>query len=392
MLACSSAGKCTVATIAQPALPLAALGPTRLGEALALRRSSVLCSVSIVRPQEGAMPSSMPRSPSLRGRFNATPSVAPAPKAAAAPTTATASAPLAAAAAPEAAAVAPNSAAKRTGLHAFLKTWGKERTADWTPEDAARTIEDETARAVHSFDPLSPGVVPLRQAPSVGQGSFDLNAEFGNPPPLLDPETVRLRRAKRDADASPDAAPAPASTPVSPGLALLRREMADVKGQPQLMAKLEKLVKSAERQKPREAARDAQQPDSAPRKPNLNMVFGGPPGAGKTWSVPKIAKVLADPELGVLKHAEVVVLNKDTTLPKGDTVPQRVGKLFESAKGCILFLDEAHKRTDSRAFVDALLPLLSKYEGEVMVIIAGYKDEIMNWLRSSDRGNPNPNP
>ena len=99
VLACSSAGKCTVATIAQPALPLAALGPTRLGQALALRRSSVLCSVSIVRPQEDAMPSSVPRSPSLRGRSNATPSVAPAPKAAAAPTTATASALLAAAAA-----------------------------------------------------------------------------------------------------------------------------------------------------------------------------------------------------------------------------------------------------------------------------------------------------
>ena len=157
------------------------------------------------------------------------------------------------------------------------------------------------------------------------------------------------------------------------------------------MTALEKLVKSAERQKRREAARDAQQPDSAPKPPNLNMVFGGPPGTGKTWSGQKIANVLADPELGVLKHAKVVELNKETTLPKGDTVPQRVGKLFESAKGCILFLDEAHKRTDSRAFVDALLPLLSKYEGEVMVIIAGYKDEIMNWLRSSDRGNPNPN-
>ena len=201
------------------------------------------------------------------------------------------------------------------------------------------------------------------------------------------------------ADASPDAAPgaaaatapAPASTPVSPAVALLRREMADVKGQPQLMAALEQLVKASEKQKRRrEAAGGAQQPASAPKKPNLNMVFGGPPGTGKTSSVDKIAKVLAAPEVGVLKRAEVVELNKETQLPTGHTVPERVGKIFESAKGCILFLDEAHKRTDSRAFVDALLPLLSKHEGEVMVVIAGYKDEIMTWLRNSDKGNPNP--
>ena len=123
--------------------------------------------------------------------------------------------------------------------------------------------------------------------------------------------------------------------------------------------------------------------------PNRNMVFGGPPGTGKTSSVKKIAKVLAAPEVGVLKHADVVELNKETPLPKGgDNVPQKVGRVFERAKGSILFLDEAHKRTDSKAFVDALVPLLSKHEGDVMVVIAGYKDEIMKWLRNSDPGNP----
>ena len=191
----------------------------------------------------------------------------------------------------------------------------------------------------------------------------------------------------------PVSATAAAPAEPSDGVKLLRREMAEVKGQSHLMEALERLVKSAERQKRREAgARDAQQPDGAPKKPNLNMVFGGPPGTGKTSSVQKIAKVLAAPGVGVLKHAKVVELNKETPLPRGDTVPQRVGKVFDSAKGCILFLDEAHKRTDSASFVDALVPLLSKYEGEVMVVIAGYKDEIMTWLRNSDKGNPNRNP
>ena len=93
----------------------------------------------------------------------------------------------------------------------------------------------------------------------------------------------------------PVSATAAAPAEPSDGVKLLRREMAEVKGQSHLMEALERLVKSAERQKRREAGRDAQQPDGAPKKPNLNMVFGGPPGTGKTSSVEKIAKVLAAP-------------------------------------------------------------------------------------------------
>ena len=224
-------------------------------------------------------------------------------------------------------------------------------------------------------------------------------------PPSANPKHVNLqdRSSRRELFSEPEpplpilrpvlaaaGAPGPAQRERSAGVELLQREMADVKGQPQLMKVLERLVKAAEKQK-RLAARDAQQPapDAPMKLPNRNMVFGGPPGTGKTSSVKKIAKVLAAPEVGVLKHANVVELNKETPLPKGHyTVPQKVGRVFDSAKGSILFLDEAHKRTDSEAFVDALVPLLSKHEGEVMVVIAGYKDEIMKWLRNSDPGNP----
>ena len=59
------------------------------------------------------------------------------------------------------------------------------------------------------------------------------------------------------------AAGAPAPAQPSAGVALLRREMADVKGQPQLMKAIERLVKATERQK----RRDAQQP--APDAPVL---------------------------------------------------------------------------------------------------------------------------
>jgi len=200
-----------------------------------------------------------------------------------------------------------------------------------------------------------------------------------------------------DADASPDAAPgavaaaapAPASTPVSPAVALLRREMADVKGQTQLMSVLEKIVKAEEKQnRRREAGGSAEQPDGAPSKTNRNMVFGGPPGTGKTSSVEKLANVLAAPEVGVLKHATVTVLNKTTQLSSSSkvTVPVAVKKMFEKANGGILFLDEVHKRTDSGSFVDALVTLLTEYEGKVMVVIAGYQKLVMEWLRTKDEG------
>ena len=43
-----------------------------------------------------------------------------------------------------------------------------------------------------------------------------------------------------------------------------------------------------------------------------------------------------------------------------------------------------HQRGD--AFAQALLPLLSKYEGKVMVVIAGYSEKVDYWLRNSDPG------
>jgi len=189
------------------------------------------------------------------------------------------------------------------------------------------------------------------------------------------------------ADASPDAA-APAPAPVSPAVEALQLAMIDVKGQSHLMHVFERIVKATERQKRRrEAGGSAEQPVGAPSQPpNRNMVFGGPPGTGKTSSVNKLAQVLF--EVGVLKNPEVTVLNKTTQLQSSSkmTVPVAVGKMFEKANGGILFLDEVHKRTDSGSFVDALVTLLTEHEGKVMVVIAGYQEKVMGWLRGKDEG------
>ena len=199
-------------------------------------------------------------------------------------------------------------------------------------------------------------------------------------PPLPD-----LRRV------SPPAAPAPAPAPPSAGVTLLRDKMAVVKGQPNLLGKLETIVKATEKRRRRAENEKGGASSSTQLNINLNMVFYGPPGTGKTSTVKVLAKVFAAPEVGLLKSTKVTELNKETDLDalvgRGSTkltLPQKVGKLFEQSQGATLFLDEVHQRGDT--FAQALLPLLSKYEGKVMVVIAGYSEKVNYWLRNSDPG------
>ena len=192
---------------------------------------------------------------------------------------------------------------------------------------------------------------------------------------------TRLRSAT-----SPDtavAAPAPARED-SPGVAVLRREIVAVKGQPNLLEAFETIIKAAEKQRKRAAHHGGS--SAAGHLPH--QVFGGPSGTGKSSSVEVLAKVLASPEVALLKKPSVVTLNKDTDLSKvkGDNQPQKIRAFFEKAKGGILFLDEVHRRP--KEFAQALLTPLEDFKGKVMVIIAGYDESVRKWLRDSDPGLP----
>ena len=196
----------------------------------------------------------------------------------------------------------------------------------------------------------------------------------------------KLSRVSPAAAAAAAAAPAPAQP--SHGVALLRRKMAVVKGQPNLLGTLETIVKATEKRRRRAEKGGA---SSSTQQTNLNMVFYGPPGTGKTSTVKVLAEVFAAQEVGLLESSKVTELNKETDLDaligRGSTklnLAQKVGKLFEQTQGATLFLDEVHQR--GQAFAKDLLPLLSKYEGKVMVVIAGYYDDVDNWLRTSDPG------
>jgi len=111
-----------------------------------------------------------------------------------------------------------------------------------------------------------------------------------------------------------------------------------------------------------------------------HTVLAGPPGTGKT----EVAKLMGEmySKLGVLKN------NIFKKVTRSDLVAGYLGqtalktqKVIESCLGGVLFIDEAYSLGDasdsfSRECVDTLCEALSAHKGELMVIIAGYENEL----------------
>ncbi|KAF8854271.1 P-loop containing nucleoside triphosphate hydrolase protein [Acephala macrosclerotiorum] len=124
-----------------------------------------------------------------------------------------------------------------------------------------------------------------------------------------------------------------------------------------------------------------------------NFVFKGPPGTGKTTTARKIAQVYYD--MGHLADPSVVECSASDLIGKyiGHSGPKTV-KVFERALGRVLFIDEAYRLTSgtnscsyNSEVISELVDLLTKpkYAGKLIVILAGYSDE-MNSLLSTNPG------
>lgn len=125
----------------------------------------------------------------------------------------------------------------------------------------------------------------------------------------------------------------------------------------------------------------------------LHMVFTGNPGTGKTTVARLLGKIYGS--LGVLKKPNVFIECGRNDLVAGfigQTAPL-VKKKFDEARGGVLFIDEAYSLYNpdlpsdfGHEAIDTMVQYMDTMRDEVMVIVAGYQNEMETFIRDANPG------
>lgn len=119
---------------------------------------------------------------------------------------------------------------------------------------------------------------------------------------------------------------------------------------------------------------------------SLNMIFYGNPGTGKTTVARLFARMLKD--MGFLRSGQLIECSRTELVAEyvGQTA-KKTTDVFNSALGGVLFIDEAYSLSSGgsndfgKEAIDTLLKLMEDHRGEIVVIIAGYKKEMNEFLK-----------
>ena len=122
--------------------------------------------------------------------------------------------------------------------------------------------------------------------------------------------------------------------------------------------------------------------------PPLHMIFTGNPGTGKTTVASLLGEIYAS--IGILKTGKVIAVDRKKLVGQfiGDT-EANTRNVLQQAHGNILLIDEAYtligdpddKRDYGPKVLDCLLEELGKEQTDMIIILAGYPEEMEKMLK-----------